>query len=140
MRVFRYKREKTFGTHDFYPFQVYVCQLSDLKGNIYMGIAVLPSDGMRVVEVPFTLTKPQVQEFVEMLRGSIAEKFPQSFHRGEDFISRFFGLKIHLRRRESDDFYGKVSLGAYGYGQNIKVRRTSLISCVSSLEAMIADE
>jgi len=60
MRVFRYKREETLGAYNFGQYQIYVCKLSNTKGEVSKGITVLGSDS--IIEIPFPLTEKKAVE------------------------------------------------------------------------------
>jgi hypothetical protein len=135
MKVFKYQREKTFGTHNFDLFQVYVCKLIDANGSHSMGISILPVNG--VAEIPFLLTKDQTRELMEVLRNSASEILPQSFFRGTNVFSKYFGLQFTFIKVKNDKLYGRLIPGISASGQYINVKSSSLLSCANSLQELI---
>lgn len=129
MRFHKYRREETKGAINFGEYQIYVCTLSDSKGNAYKGLTALASD--KIMELPFVLTEKQAEEFIHFLESVLAGGLPRSFRiKGKWFMH----LNLKFSKHESNTVKGRISLS--GAIWLVTVKYSSLESCISCLRML----
>jgi hypothetical protein len=79
MFLVKFKREQTLSTHNFDACQLYVCYLSDAKGNEHKGISVLCSGGVYIREKTMPLTKDKALALANYLESVVAGNLPSKF-------------------------------------------------------------
>ncbi len=134
MRFYRYKREETLSYHSFGEVLIYVCYLSDTRGNRCPGVSLLNSDA--IIEVPYPLTPSTANSFAEFLERAANGDVPSRFKlagRGTAPTSIRFS-KFDQRGIRNSFFHGIFIFGRLVWGT---ARPASLKACASSLRKLV---
>ena len=145
MQNFRYARKTTRSVHNFDACQIYVSEMTDLKGRLYPGIVSLWAGGISV-EVPHPLTTQKARQFAAELRHAACGRLPAKIRVRGQFINYFSGLWFFFRESAESAgqtyLVGNMVMGSV-LGQarkNVSVNLTTVIECAASIEALYRDE
>ena len=136
MRIFRYKREKTFGTHNFGSHQIYVCNLSDTKGNEFKGISIHYPGSF--AEVPFPLDEEQASKLIMFLSTVLNSNVSSSFTLKCGIKNYFINLYLNFSPFNESMIKSKIKTGNL-FGINFmsgKIKRSSISACLTSLRSL----
>ena len=142
MQVYRLKRSKTFGSHNFDPFQINVCHLNHIDGRVMKGISIVGS-GNELFEIPLAMNEQDIQSFRSFLENILNDELPQKIKVKGGFVSMFTTLRLSVKKivdnpgqytyYKGSSFYG-YCLG--GYFNTLRIPKESAEACLMSLEAM----
>ena len=108
MRLFRWKRGKTKASCSFGQYQIYVCDLENLNGDVQTGITVLPGDS--VVELPFVLSASEAHALAAYLDSLQGGSVPSRHRLRNGLRGLFMNVYFKFRRMDGDTLKGRISV------------------------------
>ena len=136
MRIFRYKREETLGAYNFGSHQIYVCYLTDTKGNKHKGISFHYPNSF--AEVPLPLDPSQANKFISFLTEVANHNLPNKHTLKCGFKNYFTNLYFNFMPYDKNMINSKISTGNM-LGVNImkdKVKLSSILACLNTLQEL----
>jgi hypothetical protein len=136
MRIFRYKREETLGAYNFGQYQIYVCMLSDTKGELYKGITVLPSDS--IIEFPFPLSESSALQLSSYLASVGGGEIPKNYKVKGSLANFFTAAYFKFSKIKEGMLKGRISLGLFGAARTawVTVNPSSMLACSQSINKL----
>lgn len=136
MRIYRFKREQTLSSHNFGQYQVYVCTISNVKGEMLKGISVLRSDS--IIELPFPLTKEQALELSEFLVSVGRGEVPKAYKLKGGWKTYFSGLHFRFSTIKDEMLKGRISMTMLLSGHTVwvTVKPSSVLACALALDSL----
>ncbi len=136
MRIFRYKREETLGAYNFGQYQIYVCKLSNTKGEISKGITVLPSDS--IIEFPFPLPESSALQLSNYLASVGGGELPQNYKVKGSLANFFTAAYFKFSKVKEGMLKGRISLGFFGAARTawVTVKPSSVLACSQAIDKL----
>ena len=136
MRVFRYKREETLGTYNFGQYQIYVCTLSNAKGDESKGITILSSDS--IIEFPFPLTEEKALELSSYLNSVGNGELPKAYKVKGSLANFFSATYFKFTKIKDGMLKGRISLGMLLGGRTVwvTVKPSSVLACSQAINEL----
>ena len=136
MRVFRYKREETLGAYNFGQYQIYVCKLSNAKGEISKGITVLSSDS--IIEIPFPLTEKKAVELSDYFNSVGNGEIPQTYKLRGSLANLFSATYFNFSKIKYGMLKGRISMGILLGGRTVwvTVKPSSVLACSQAINKL----
>ncbi len=134
MRLYRFQREKTISFHNFGDMQVYVCLLSDIKGELHPGLSIVTSAS--IFEIPYPLSKSAAISFASSIRAAANGSVPLKVSLKGSFANMFTSTSITFTGVEDNQlnarfFHGMFIFGKYDW---TTMQPGSLLICANSIE------
>jgi hypothetical protein len=136
MRIFRYKREETLGAYNFGQYQIYVCMLSNTKGELSKGITVLPSGS--IIEFPFPLSESSALQLSTYLASVGGGEIPKN-HKVKGSLANFFtAAYFKFSKIKEGMLKGRISLGLFGGARSawVTVNPSSVLACSQAINKL----
>ena len=136
MRIQRYQREKTIGTHNFDCFQLYIGSISDPKGRFYKGMTVLWAGGANI-ETPIPLSKDEALRFADYLESVVAGTLPSKYivkGYGYWIFNGMLNLHLKFSKVENNDIKCRMSFSANTMWGRVNMK--SIDAAASSLRVL----
>jgi len=135
-RVYRYKREKKQSYHNFGQYQIYVCYMIDLKGNMHPGITVLRSDN--IIEVPYPFSKAVAQSFASFLEEAAKGILPANFKLKGSLANMFSSTKFSFSSQKGEMIKANYFQGIFVFGRYVwaSVKPSSIMACAQSIKKL----
>ena len=136
MRVFRYRREETLGAFNFGQYQIYVCKLSNTKGEISRGNTVLCSDS--IIEYPFPLDETGALKLSNYLLSVSNGEVPQNFKVKGSLANIFTSIYFRFSKIKDGMLKGRISLGMFLGGRTswVTVKPSSALACSQAINKL----
>lgn len=136
MRVFRYRREETLGAFNFGQYQIYVCMLSNTKGELSKGITVLCSDS--IIEYPFPLTETGALKLSSYLASVGNGDVPKNYKLNGCLANFFSATYFRFSKIEEGMLKGRVSLGMFLGARTawVTVKPSSVLACSQAINKL----
>lgn len=139
MRLYRFQREKTIGFHNFGDMQVYVCLLSDIKGELHPGLSIVTSAS--IFEVPYPLSKPEAISFAASIRAAANGSVPLKVTLKGSYANMYTSTAIKFTGVEDNQLKARFFQGMFIFGQYgwTTMQSGSVLICANSIENLVWD-